>query len=476
MKTYQDFLEYKEKGQVLDFITAAINEYRESKEYKIACNADEYEAERNITIMEFMRLIFNKDGQQVVDFTAANNKVCSNFFHRLTTQRVAYSLGNGVSFANAEKVEEDGKTVVHDYTKEKLGKDFDTQLYLAGLFARQHRVSYLFWNLDHVDLFKATEFVPLHDEYDGSLMAGIRFWSLDWGTKPVTVVLYEEDGYTKYRTKAGSKGLDLAEYEPKRAYKQQIAHNNVDPDEIVGESNYSAIPIVPFWGSRNRQSDLVGMRSKIDSLDLVTSGFCNDLQDCAEVYWIVGNALGMTDEDLSKFRDRLKTQHIVAADTDQTPVTPYTQNIPTEARATLIGTIRAQLYEDYGGLDVHTVAAGATNDHIDAAYQPMDEEADDFEYQAINAIRGILNIIGIDDVPIFQRNRISNRMEQTQMVMLAANYLDDETIIRKMPFITPDEVDGILERKEAKDLAMFNAMLAQKQGAVPIEEEEPEEV
>ena len=472
MKTYQDFLEYKENGREMDFISIAINEYRESPEYKTALAADEYEAERNVTIMEFMRLIFNRNGQQVVDFTASNNKIASNFFHRLTTQRVAYSLGNGISFANAEKVNEGGKWVVHDTTKEKLGKDFDTVLYTAGLYARQHRVSYLFWNLDHCDLFKSTEFCPLFDEYDGSLMAGIRFWSLDWGNKPVTVVLYEEDGYTKYRTRKGSKGLDLVELEPKRAYKQKIAHNNVDPDEVVGESNYSAIPIVPFWGSKNRQSDLIGMRSKIDALDLVTSGFANDLSDCSEIYWIVSNALGMTEDELSRFRDRLKTQHIVAIDTDNTGVTPYTQEIPTAARATLISTIRAQLYEDYGGLDVHTIAAGATNDHIDAGYQPMDEEADDFEYQVINAIRGILNIIGIDDVPIFQRNRLSNRMEQTQMIMMAANYLDDETIIKKLPFITPDEVDSILAKKEEKDQAFVKVM---KELNVSEEEEAEEE-
>lgn len=473
VKTYQDFLEYKEKGQELDFITAAIGEYRSSPEFKIALDADEYEAERNITIMEFLRLIYNRAGQQVVDFTAANNKICSNFFHRLTTQRVAYSLGNGVSFANAEKVHENGKWTVQDKTKEMLGKDFDTVLYDAGLFARQHRVSYLFWNLDHVDLFKATEFCPLFDENNGSLMAGIRFWSLDWGSKPVTVVLYEEDGYTKFRTRKGSKGLDLVELEKKRAYVQRIAHNEVDPDEVVGESNYSAIPIVPFWGCKNRQSDLVGMRSKIDALDLVTSGFCNDLQDCSEVYWIVSNALGMTEDDLSKFRDRMKVQHIAAVDTDNTGVTPYTQEIPTAARATLISTIRAQLYEDYGGLDVHTIAAGATNDHIDAAYQSMDEEADDFEYQVIKAVRGILSILGVDDMPIFHRNRISNRMEQTQMVMMAANYLDDETIVRKLPFITPDEVDGILERKEIRDQAIAQIMQTAQLGE---EEEEPEEV
>ena len=474
MKTYQDFLEYKEKGHELDFITAAINEYRASKEFKIALDADEYEAERNTTIMEFMRLIFNSSGQQVEDFTAANNKICSNFFHRLTTQRVAYSLGNGISFANAEKVHDGNGWTIQDKTKEMLGNDFDTVLYDAGLYARQHRVSYLFWNLDHCDLFKATEFCPLFDENNGSLMAGIRFWSLDWGSKPVTVVLYEDDGYTKYRTRKGSKGLDLVELEPKRAYVQKIAHNDVDPDEIVGESNYSAIPIVPFWGNKNRQSDLVGMRSKIDSFDLVKSGFCNDLQDCSEVFWVIGNALGMTDADLAKFRDRMKVQHIVAVDTDNTSVTPHQQEIPTQARAVLLESLRAQIYEDYGGLNVAIISGGQskTATEIEAAYQPMDEEADDFEYQVIKAVRGILNILGVDDVPVFHRNRISNRMEQTQMIMMAANYLDDETIIRKLPFITPDEVDSILEKKELKDQAMAQLMAM---GAGEEEETEEEE-
>ena len=455
MKTYQDFEQAKSENRVVDFITNAINEYRSSEDYGIAIEADEYEAERNTTIMRYIKWLYTMQGSRVVDFTSSNNRIASNFFHRLTTQRCAYSLGNGVSFTGAKDEMVDGRRVNVDKTKDILGKDFDTVLYDAGHYARIHKISYLFWNLDHVDLFKMTEFLPLFDEYDGSLKAGFRFWSLDWSKRPVTVVVYEMDGYTKYRTKEGSHGLDIAEYEPKRAYKQQIAHNEVDPDEIIGESNYSYLPIVPFWGSKHHQSDLVGMKAKIDAYDLVKSGFANDLQECAEIYWIVSNAMGENDESLAKFRDRIKLNHIVAADTQNSPITPYTQEIPVTARATLLASLREQIYEDYGGLDVHTVAAGATNDHIDAAYQPMDEEADDFEYQVIKAIRGILNIIGVDDMPIFNRNRVSNQKEQTEMVLMAANYIDEETILKKLPFITPDEIDGILSNKEIENSQLF---------------------
>ena len=168
----------------------------------------------------------------------------------------------------------------------------------------------------------------------------------------------------------------------------------------------------------------------------------------------------MTDSDLAKFRDRLKINHIAVMDTDNSNISQYQQEIPTQARAVLLESLRSQLYEDYGGLDVTSFAGGQnkTATEIDAAYQPMDEEADDFEYQAIKAIRGILSIIGIDDMPIFQRNKVSNRMEQTQMVLMAANFLDPETIIRKLPFITPDEVDAVLARREMNEQAFVEAM------------------
>ena len=461
MKTYQDWIEAKKKGETLDFIRAAIDEHRSSKEYKTAVDADEYEAERNVTIREFMKTMYTATGQKVVDFTATNSKMASNFFHKLTTQRCAYSLGNGVSFPTAEKKVVDGQTVTVDAVKERLGKTFDTTLFLAAHAALIHGCSFLMWNLDRADFFKLTEFVPLYDEENGRLKAGFRFWSLDWGERPVTVVVYEPEGYTKYRTKPGSRGLDLVEVEPLRGYVANFEHTEADGDVLTGYTNYSDIPIVPLWGNKHHQSDLVGMRGKIDVYDLVNSGFADTVQDCAEIYWIIGNAMGMNDAELAKFRDRLKLQHIAVADTDNSPVTPHTQEIPVTANETLLNRTRSQIYEDYGALDVHTVAAGATNDHIDAAYQSMDDEADDFEFQIIQAVQGILRLLDIDDTPIFHRNKVSNLKEQTETVMLAADKLDEETLLKKLPFLTPDEVMEVMARKQeemAATVAMMNQM------------------
>lgn len=447
MYTYQDF---QKESDVTTGIRWAMEDHTASELYKTAVIADDYDHQKNVTINNYVRMIWTLSGSPVEDFTASNNKISSNYFHRLNTQRMTYSLGNGVSFSDNKEsvINEDGIEVTTDTTKETLGNRFDTDLAECGYNALIHGVAFGFWNLDRLYVFKVTEFVPLWDEETGALRAGIRWWQID-KQKPTFAVLYEEDGYTKYRADAG--GWNFKEYQAKRAYKTIIKHTDADGDAVIGEENYTSLPIVPLYGSKLKQSTLIGMREKIDSFDLIRSGFANDLTDCAEIYWILENCSGMSDSELAKFRDRLKINHIAVVDTDNSSATPYTQDIPYNARKVYLDDIRSGIYEDFGGLDVHTIAAGATNDHIDAAYQPMDENADDFEFQIIEFIQQILSLIGIEDTPVFKRNRISNQKEQTDMILSAAEYLDDETVLSKLPFITVDEVSEILARRDEQD-------------------------
>lgn len=304
--------------------------------------------------------------------------------------------------------------------------------------------------MDRCHVFKVTEFVPLEDEYDGSLGAGIRFWQLD-SNRPLNAVLYERDGYTTYQQ--GDSGM--VETKPKTAYKITYQYTDAEDEAVVvDEENYPDLPIVRMYGSRLKQSTLVGMREAIDAYDLVKSGFANDMTDCAQIYWIVENYGGMNDDDLAQFLDRLKLNHVANADTQSGgKVTPYTQEVPYQSRQALLSEIRNGIYEDFGGLDVHTVSAGATNDHIDAAYQPLDENAADFEHWVSDAIMRLLALQGIEDTPIFDRMRISNQKEQVEMVVQEAEWLDRATILRKLPNITPDEASAIMMANEDEDMA-----------------------
>lgn len=431
--TFQEFQKAQSAGQSAGYIYDFVNHHISSAPVMIAHDADLYDAWRNSGAELFSRAY----AAMMVRVTKAPNRevvrpdmVKSNVFRRLNTQRATYSLGKGVSFAD-------------DGVKEALGADFDAKLFTAGYYALIHGESFLFWNSDHLVTFKLTEFAPLYDEENGSLRAGVRFWRLNPDT-PMHYTLYEEDGLTEYIYNADHSGrMEIAQ--DKRAYKTV---NVITPDggieETIGE-NYSTLPIVPLWGSDLKQSTLVGLKAYIDNTDLVMSGFCNDLQDCAQIYWLCENFGGMTDQELDEFMVRLNLKHVAGADTSQGgKITPYTTEIPVTARQTLLQLLHDRIYEDFGGLDVHCVSADSTNDHLDAAYEPLNHNADDFEIQLKPAIQQICRIAGLGEVtPIFTRSKITNTKEQVEMVLSEAAVIGNDAAIDLLPNIPPEMKETI---------------------------------
>lgn len=458
MLTYQDF----EKAQSrVEFIKKLIAEHEAGELVHTARDADEYDRQKNTTIRNFVQTIFSASGNRIENVVASNNKRASNLFRRLNVQRCTYSLGNGVTFTHKE-------------SKGKLGEEtFDTRLKQAAYKALIHGISFMFLNVDEVHVFPVTEFAPVWDEYTGKLRAGVRYWRID-ETKPILATLYEADGYTEY---IKEKDKDYRELSAKRAYKLQISAAPADAQPTVtGEENYKALPIVPLWGNEMHQSTLVGLKDGIDNYDLISNGWCNDIRDCAQVYWILENYGGMNAQALAEFRSKLLYQHIAEMDTaDGGKVTPYTQEIPYAAREAYLNMLRNDIYADFGALDVTQISASAkTATEINAAYQPMDENADDFEYQIIESVQALLSLVGVDDTPQFKRNRIANQMEQVEMVIAESAYLDDQTVLELLPNVTPEMIESILERRDANTLSGLSDMEKLNQ-AMEQKDEEVEE-
>ena len=435
------------------FIQFAINDHKASAMYRIAFDAEEYDRQRNITIMSYQKLLYTLSGKAVPDNYSANHKVASNFFNRFVTQENQYLLGNGM-------------TLEKEANKKKLGQDFDTVLQKAGRNALVQGVCFGFWNLDHLEIFKLTEFVPLYDEETAALMSGIRYWQID-SDKPLRATLYELDGYTDY-VKRKNKGMEVLH--EKRPYKQIERQSEADGAEILGGENYPGFPIIPLWGNLHHQSELVGLRESIDAYDLIKSGFANDLDDATQIYWILRNAGGMDDVDAAKFLDRVKTTRVAFADGTEAEPEAHTVEIPYASRVAYLERLEQDMYNDYQALNVTAMSGGQkTATEINAAYQPFDNKVDQFEYCVLDFLSALFEIIGIEDNPTFKRSRIVNQNEETQMVMMAAQYLDDETILNHLPWLTPDEVKGIMERKAAEDLERLTG------GNEPQEEEQEAE-
>ena len=438
MKTYQDFLEVAEKSERerMEFVLSAINNHKDSDLYKQAVIAKEYDAHRNVTIANFQKLLYTLNGKVIPDNYSPNYKLRSNFFANFITQETQYLLGNGVTLKKEEN-------------KAKLGAGFDTRLQEAAHDALVGGVSYGFWNLDHLEVFDVTEFVPLLDEENGTLRSGIRFWQV-CTSKPLRATLFEPDGFTQYIRRSGEEMMVL---EPKRGYVAVEATSEIDGTELLAYQNYPGFPIIPMYGNRAKQSELVGQREAIDCYDLIKSGFANTVDDASVIYWTISNAGGMDEIDMARFKESMRRIGVGLVDDDGAKAEAHTITIPVEAREALLSRISDDLYRDFQMLDVTKLQGGQkTATEINAAYQSMDNKVDQFEYCVIDFLQALFKIVGIEDEPSFTRSKVTNQLEQTQMVLLAANYLDDETILNKLPWLTQEEVAEILKRKAAEDI------------------------
>ena len=313
----------------------------------------------------------------------------------------------------------------------------------AGKYALWGGVSFGFMNLDHVDVFSILEFVPILDDENGALRAGIRFWQID-DNKPLRATFYEEDGYTEYIWEDGDSRI----IKDKTAYKLIVGTSEFDGTEIIDGKNYPSFPIAILWGNEEHQSELTGLREKIDGYDLIQSGFANDLDDASQIYWTITNAGGMDDIDLVKFVERMKTVRAAVVDDQGSTAEAHTIDVPYQARTQMLADLRDSLYRDAMALDTDKIASGnVTATAIRASYENLNLKCDGYEMCVTDFIVALLNLLGIEDSPTYKRTEIINQQDDTAMILSAADYLDTETVLKHLPFLSPDEIDGILERR-----------------------------
>ena len=438
----------------MNFVLEAIRKHKSSTEYTTAVDAELYYNHQNPTIMRYQKFVYSQFGTKVPDVWSPNNKIASNWYNYFTTQAVSYLLGNGVTF---------GKK---DQTKSKLGKDFDKLVQDVATHAKNGGVGFGFWNLNNLEVFSLTEFVPLYDEDDGGLKAGIRFWQID-DHKPLRATLYELDGYTEIIKRTGENVSVLKE---KRPYKQIISKSAIDGEVILDGENYPGFPIVPMWNT-TRQSDLVGNRGTIDAYDLMISGLINNVSGGELLYWVLTNCDGMSDEDVARFMQRIVTSHFAKADgTDEgSKIEAHKAEVPVQATSEALNRLTDQLYRDFMALKVEDISGGSvTATQIIAAYEPINQKTDKFEYCVTDFIHGILELAGIDDEPTYTRSQMSNQTELLEMVLQCAEYLDDEYITVKILTLLgdADKAEEVRQRKIEQNSARFTTPITPP----PIEE------
>lgn len=437
MLTYEDYEKVQnDEKKKIDFILRVIEEHKRSPQMTEARTAQEYYDGENTTIMKYEKIIYDMAGKAHIDMWSANHKIASNFFTSVVDQEVSYLLGNGIRFSK-------------DSTKKLLGKDFDENVQDALEFARIAGASFAFWDVDHTVVFRFDEFAPVYGEENKSIMLGVRYWQID-ANKPLRVTFYEMDGYTEYIRRSGK---DMEVLKEKQPYIVHVSKAD-DGTEITEGENYSGFPIVPLYSNKKHTSALHGKRNTIDALDLGRSNMVNNVDEGNLIYWVLTNCGGMDDLDDAKFIERLKTTHVSHADGDNgAKAEAHSVEAPFEGTKVTIDDLEDALYQDFQAFDANSLTANDMSaTAINSAYTRLDMKCDKIERQVTRFINAILELAGIDDAPSYTRNRIINRMEETQTITMQAEWLDEEYITKKLLSINGDidQYEDMVKRKDAE--------------------------
>ena len=421
MKTYQDFLAVADRSEQerMEFVKLVINDHKTSPAYRDAVAGEAYYDGKNLTIARVQKVVYDAVGQAFPDITSANHKIADRFFYRDVNQARATLLGNGITWKDGKGGE----------TLQKM----DRQILKACRISQVQGACFGFYNNGVVDIFELLEFAPLFDEEDGALKAGVRFWQLA-DNKPMRATLYEMDGYTEYIWEQGQ-GRVLHE---KRGYIAIVTSSEADGDIVEGYRNYPSFPIVPCYANEKRTSELNPLRQTIDAVDLITSGYCNDIDEANLIYWTI-TAGGMDDEDLRQALLKLKNLHATQIDYNG-QIESHVVEPTYMGREACLDRLEKKLYKDAMALNVYDLASGAiTATQIEASYEPLNEKLDIIEAEMTEFIDGLLSIAGVEDEPTYTRSMVVNKSEEIQALVMGAMYLDSEYVTEKIMTILGDK-------------------------------------
>lgn len=447
MITFQDFLKNtKTENEKQEYILSAIQNYKNSEMYKRAYKGYKYYCLENLTILAIEKFYYTGYGEKVKDIISPNHKCANGLFREFIRQVNECLLSNGINYKNPK-------------TKDKIGgANSDLVIKRLGKWALWGGVSFGFLNLDHIHPFSALEFVPLYDEETGALMAGIYFWQIDDG-KPLRVTLYEIDGYTDYIFNLTDETPSHKILTPKRPYK---INNNVAAAtgaEILNGENYSTLPIIPYWGNPEHQSELTEtLQNCIDAYDMIMSGFANIVDETSEIYWVLRNVGGMDESSAVQTRDAIKRLKMAFAKDTDGDIQAQTIDIPSNAREVALDRLKQEMYTSFGAVDYTKMSThGATATEIEAAYTSLNAKVSEYEACTSEFISGILKLLNIDDSPSFTREKIVNTSEEIDNVLKCAEHLPQTYITKKLLTLLGDidQLDEVMKELTETEVERF---------------------
>lgn len=363
----------------------------------------------------------------------ANNKIGFGFFRDMVTQKVD-TLFREIPSINTEYKLDD-----------KFIKRYGFALKVAGERASAQGFAFLLLDRNsNIQVFSSDRAVAFYDDYTGEMKALIRWWYMENLNAYSTMYweIYDEEGVATYRNRP-----HLSQVGEKVPYKFNRRTSRLT-DEI--EPISVGLPIVEFRNTYDKRSDFsTNIRSKIDIIDIVQSGFANNIEDFSDVYWAIkdnGSLSGEYYEDFVANINRTRKVFGEAIDVKQV-------QIPTEARSKFVEIMKDDLIRDGGVVDMKALTNGnLTATAIHAARAGLETRVSAFEWVAYEAATRLIEIyqtmngVQFDFDVTFNKYTINNVTETIQNAVLLYGKVSEDTFLNMLK--SADIISDVEEEKE----------------------------
>lgn len=464
MANYQ--LDYEELVKTPADVFEIINRYKSSVKRNACIENESYYDGENWTIMHLPdrkywsdRILTDAEGNPIYDAQnrpkrvnaeitnpfVANNRVPYGIFHDIVSQKVNTLLHETPLINTTAEI------------SEKYREQLGYTLKQAAIEASICGESFIYQdNEGNFTVFDTADCIPFYDNKTGVLKVLIRFMIKqgEWSKKKSTIAeVYTEDGLVILE-KTGQVITTVSNLPYKFIKTTSVILNKVKSISL------SKLPIAVFKNNEDSKSDLTpSIRAKIDVIDLVQSGFINNIEDFSDVFWILKKTPtgAMSDDDYADFFANInKTKKIFVED-----AAPEQFSIPHEARSKAVEMLEMQIIKESGVIDTEKLSATQlTTTAIKAATMKLEQKVSDFEWFANETAHTLIDTYQeytgnkFDYTVDFSKLIINNTTETIDNIVKIRNDISQLTVLKMLQRIGYiDNVDAELEqiKKENED-------------------------
>ncbi len=391
-----------------------------------------------------------RDAKGNIDPTKPDWRMYTNYHQNLVDQKVAYAVGNPVTFTSDN--EKALKTV-----QEVLNHRWDNKLMDILTAASNKGIEWIQPYIDEDGEFKtfrvpAEQAIPIWTNKEREeLKAFIRLYVLDGAER---VEYWTKDDVTFYELQEGQLIPDFYHGE-----------ENIQAHYYVGNKrmSWNRVPFIPFKNNPQEVSDIYMYKTIIDAMDKRLSDTQNTFDASTELIYVLK---GYEGEDLEQFMSNLKYYKAINVDGDGSGVDTIQIEVPIQSAKEYLDMLRDYIIEFGQGVDFQQDKFGNSPSGIALKfmYSNLDLKANKLKNKTLTALQELMQYIidfyklnvKVQDIEInFNFNVMVNELEQSQ-IGVQSQYLSKETVITNHPWV--DDPVAEMERIEQDNIDFNNQL------------------